>query len=147
MRITILILALYVATAVQAQTDTVRHKIRTLPVIKLGESDPRAKALPHFKPASRKPPAVDPYQWITAPEIETAGTNQWTMASGTNITATLVKSNRFTVVFKMDDDTEVSIARPALDKAGKTIVAKIEAEIEVARIEEWKKAQEEKSVQ
>ena len=139
---TSLILMLLVATTVNAQTQT-GHKIKTLPMIKLGESDPRAKALPHPK-IVRKPPERNPYQWIMAPEKEIES-RQWTLKSGTNITATLVKFNKLTVAVKTDDDKELYIIRSALDDNANKMLSGFEAEFDKARIEEWNKKQEEKN--
>lgn len=146
-RLTCCVLALFTAVTLHAQTNTFSRKIRTLPMIKLGESDPRAKSLPHFKPAPRKPPAWDPYQWIIPPDKETTDPRQWILSSGTNITATLVKFNKFTVVVRLEDDREVSLTRSTIDNNGKTLITRLETEHETARIEEWKQQQEEKAAE
>ncbi len=138
------ILVTLAVSTLHAQTDLNRRKITTLPMIKLGESDPKAKALPHAKPAQRTPPAWDPYRWIEPTEQETEKARPWTLASGTNITATLVKFNKFTVVVRLDSDKEVNLSRATLNDEGKTFIAKLEKDHETARIEAWKKEQEEK---
>jgi len=145
LRIAAWVLTLCIVTTAQAQTNLYRRKITTLPMIKLGESDPRAKALPHYKPSQRSPPAWDPYRWIEPAEQESEKARPWTLASGTNITATLVKFNKLTVIVRLDNDREASLSRAALDRDGKTFVAKLEKEHEAARIEAWKKDQEEKA--
>jgi hypothetical protein len=137
------LVVLSLAPSLQAQTNYSR-KIKTLPIIKLGESNPRAKALPHFKRGERKPPAWDPYQWITPPDKDTAESRSWTLASGTNLTATLVKFNKFTVMVRLEDDREAGLVRAKLDAVGKALIARLEAEHETARIEEWKRQQAEK---
>lgn len=147
LRMTLCMLVVMAAT-LHAQTDQKNsRKIRTLPMIKLGGSDPRSKALPHPKPMQPHPPARDPYQWITPPDEATGEPRQWTLASGTNITATLVKFNKLTVVVRQEDDREVHMTRSALVPEGKAMINKLEKEHEARRIEEWTKQQAEKNAE
>jgi hypothetical protein len=62
--ITILFLALAAHAQNNNQAVPQKKVIRTLPMVKLGESPTYAKGMGRNVKHSAKPPKLDPYQWI-----------------------------------------------------------------------------------
>lgn len=120
------------------QNAPVRKVIRTLPTVKLGDTPPQVKAVPGRRlKYDPKPPKMDPYRWMDAPETGTVS-RVWGLAKGTNITGSLVKFNATLVVVRYgEDDKEVQIPRKSLDAASQAFVAVFAKEAEAEAIEKW----------
>lgn len=137
----ILILLLARPAHAQNNNQAVPQKkvIRTLPMVKLGESPTYAKGMGRNVKHNAKPPKLDPYQWIVPTGSGTVA-RVWSGA-GTNLTANLVKFNRFSVFVQREDEDEVQpevrIPRKDLDAGSKVFVDAQEKEAQAAADQAW----------
>ncbi len=134
------LLIVLVAATVDAQTRTNTVKrIRTLPMVKLGDTPPSVKGVQSL-PIQPKPPKVDPYEWIVIPEMAT-NTTGWVLSNGTAIAATLVKFNQYTVVFISQDSRERQYTRKALNQEGQRRIREFEKQNQEEIVKAWNEKQ------
>ena len=134
------LLMLLVAATVDAQTRTNTVKrIRTLPMVKLGDTPSSVKGVKSL-PIQAKPPKVDPYEWIMIPEMAT-NTTGWVLSNGTAITATLVKFNQYTAVFMSQDERERHYTRKALNQEGQRRISEFEKQNQEEIVKTWNEKQ------
>jgi hypothetical protein len=134
------LLIVLVAATVDAQTRTNTVKrIRTLPMVKLGDTPPSVKGVQSL-PIQARPPKVDPYEWIVVPETAT-NTANWALSNGTTIAATLVKFNRYTAVFLPNDERERQYSRKALNQEGQQRINEFEKQNLEEIVKVWNEKQ------
>lgn len=145
--IALVVLALTGVSVLHAQNNNqqpTKKVIKTLPMIHAGETPSNVKAMGGHKTASMsKPPTLDPYAWIT-PADTSSVPRQWTLSTGTNIAAYIVKFNRYSVVLRTEEDRQFTIPRKTIDKAGQGVIDGFEAEEKAAILEAWNEKQEAK---
>jgi len=122
----------------ETKTSTVK-KIKTLPMVKLGDKPNNVKGVP-LRPIQAKPPTLSPYDWIVVPDTATNAAN-WTLSSGTNVAATLVKFNKYTVVLLPEDERERQYPRSALSKEGQQRINAFEKQNHDEMLQAWQDAQ------
>ena len=139
------------ATAIHAENNNnnnngtvTKHVIHTLPMVRAGDLPPNVKPIPgHRGTLAPKPPQADPFEWIPAPDSETDA-RQWALASGTNVTATLVKFNKYAVMVRDENDKTLRFDRPALAPASETVLAGFQKQHEADVLKAWQEKQAEK---
>lgn len=121
-----------------------KRVVKTLPMVKAGDTPSYVKPIGGSRTtAAAKPPALDPYAWISPNDTSTVP-RQWTLTGKTNIAAFLVKFNRFTVVVRDETDREFQFDRKALSKDGQSVISGFEKEKEAEIRQEWQEKQDEK---
>jgi len=134
----LVVLVLVVTVTAETKTSTGK-KIKTLPMVKLGEKPNNVKGAA-LRPIQAKPPKLSPYDWIVVPDTAT-NTTQWTLSSGTNVSATLVKFNKYTVVLLPEDERERQYPRTALSKEGQRRINDFEKQNQDEMLKSWQEAQ------
>lgn len=145
--VALVVLALTGVSVLHAQNNNqepTKKVIKTLPMVRAGETPSYVKTIGGHRTASvSKPPAMDPYAWIT-PADTSSVPRKWTLSTGTNIAAFIVKFNRYSVVLRNEDEREFTFPRKILDKAGQGVIDGFEKEEQAAILEAWREKQEEK---